>query len=88
MTAPTIERAGKGYGSGMERERPWKIERQEPVRDDAPGIFVPVADLDGADVGDEIVVDASDDGEQRTGTIAEVMTRSGKQYFRVDLRPI
>ncbi len=57
------------------------------MRDDAPGIFVPVADLDGAEVGDEVVVNASEQGDERLGTVAEVMTRSGDQYFRIELDP-
>jgi len=71
----------------MEQPRTWHLERRSPVRDDAPGIFVPVDDLDGAEVGDAVVVNASDDGAERTGTIAEIMARAGDDFFRIDLDP-
>ncbi len=69
----------------MERARTWRVERHRPVRADAPGIFVPVGDLDGAEVGDAVVVNAGDDGAERTGTIAEIMSGAGDDCFRIDL---
>jgi hypothetical protein len=55
------------------------------VRADAPGIFVPVTELAGAEVGDEVVVESDDPAQaDRRGTIAATSVRDGMDYFRLD----
>ena len=55
------------------------------MRADAPGIFVPTTDLDGADVGDEVVVESDEpSGSDRRATIAATIDRDGISYFRLD----
>jgi hypothetical protein len=77
-----------GYAFGMERpQQRWTLERTAPVRADAEGLFVPATDLPQADVGDQVVVEGHEGGEQRTGTIAETVDRDGEVFFRLDLLP-
>jgi hypothetical protein len=55
------------------------------VRADAPGIFVPVTDLDGAAIGDEVLVQSDEPaGTDRRATIAATEDRDGTSYFRLD----
>jgi hypothetical protein len=69
------------------QQRIWHLERSAPVRADAEGLFVPAAHLAGAQIGDGVVVEGHDGGEQRTGVIAETIDRDGQAFFRLDLQP-
>ena len=63
----------------------WHLERTAPVRADADGLFVPLADLPDAALGDSVVIRGHDGGEERTGTIAETTEHDGQPFFRLDL---
>jgi len=53
------------------------------VRADAEGIFIPVADLPGAGIGDAVVIEAADRSEPRTATIVAVDERDGQSFLRL-----
>lgn len=55
------------------------------MRADAEGLFVPLADLPDAALGDSVVIRGHDGGEERTGTIAETTEHDGQPFFRLDL---
>ena len=77
-----------GYTVAMTRpKRSWHLERSAPVRADAEGLFVPAADLPRAELGDTVLVEGHEGGEQRVGTIAESVDRDGEVFFRLDLQP-
>jgi hypothetical protein len=63
----------------------WLLERNAPVRADAEGLFVPAADLPDALIGDVVLVQGHEGGEQRAGTIAEQTELDEQQFFRLDL---
>ncbi len=80
MIAATI-----GYGARMSEQQTWHLERNAPVRADAEGMFVPVAEIPEAKVGDVVVASGHDGGEQRTGTIVEEVERDDELFHRIDL---
>ena len=71
----------------MTRQFIWHLERSAPVRADAEGLFVPAAHLADAQIGDVVVIEGHEGGEQRTGAIAETVDREGEAFFRLDLQP-
>jgi hypothetical protein len=60
----------------------WRVERNEPVRADAPGLYIGHHELDGAAIGDRVVVVA--DGEEWHGAVAEIVDRRDGRYVRCD----
>lgn len=58
--------------------------RALPVRADAEGLFVPVAELPDAAVGDVVVI-VGPDGEDRRGVIAEQPARGDEPCHRLEL---
>ena len=55
------------------------------MRADAPGIFVPTTELDGADIGDEVIVESDEPtGTDRRARIVATAERDGSSYFRLD----
>jgi hypothetical protein len=65
--------------------RTFHVEREAPVRADAPGMFVRASDAPGAEVGDRIVVRGHDGGTERTGTVASIDGTGDDAHLRVDL---
>ena len=61
----------------------WRIERHEDVREDAPGYFVPATELPQASVGDAVVVSASSSGQERWGTVVDVLDDDVRGRFVV-----
>jgi hypothetical protein len=55
------------------------------VRADAPGIFVPTTELEGADIGDEVIVESDEPtGTDRRARIVAITERDATSYFRLD----
>ncbi len=61
----------------------WRIERHEDVREDAPGYFVPSSELPEAAIGDRVVVTAAASGQERWGTVADVLDDDERGRFVV-----
>lgn len=58
---------------------PWRVERNQELRDDADGLFVPAADLPDAALGDAVVV--THGTTQRAGTVADLVDDPGRGRF-------
>ena len=63
----------------------WHLERSEPVRADAEGLFVPASDLPDATIGDIVVMKGDEGGEERTGTIVDTRDRNVQRFYRLEL---
>ena len=61
----------------------WRIERHEDVREDAPGYFVPSTELPEAAIGDRVVVTAASSGQERWGTVSDVLDDDVRGRFVV-----
>lgn len=59
--------------------RSWRVERQQELRDDADGLFVPAEDLRDAAVGDHVVI--TDGHTERHGVVASVVTDDERGAF-------
>ncbi len=65
-------------------ERTWRVERQQELRDDADGLFVPADDLADARVGDIVVL--TDGQSERRGVVASFVQDDERGAFvRVSL---
>ena len=65
-------------------ERTWRVERQQELREDADGLFIPAADLGDARVGDIVVV--TDGESERRGVVAALVEDDERGAFvRVSL---
>ena len=65
-------------------ERTWRVERQQELRDDADGLFIPAADLGDARVGDTVVL--TDGHSERRGVVASFVQDDERGAFvRVSL---
>jgi hypothetical protein len=70
----------------MAQQRTWRLTRHATVRADAPGIFVPSAELPEAALGDVVIVDgpADEASTSRQATVSALDDRDGVTYFRLD----
>jgi hypothetical protein len=62
--------------------RTWKVELRQELREDADRLFIPVADLDGAVVGDAVVL-TDDDGHTEHGNVIELIDDPSRGRFAV-----
>jgi|GEM_PF-6575242 len=65
--------------------RTFHVEREAPVRADAPGLFVRAVDAPGAEVGDRVVVRGHEGGPERAGTVAAIDGAGDDAHLRVEL---
>jgi hypothetical protein len=73
---------GNSSERGPHVVRTWRVERAEPVRADAPGLFVGHDELADAKVGDEVIVTCA--GEEWRGFVADIIERGDGRYVRLD----
>lgn len=66
----------------MTSPRTWHVELRQELREDADRLFVPAADLDGAVVGDAVIL-TDEDGRTEHGTVIELLDDPSRGRFAV-----